>query len=45
MLEEQIFFGEGNIYKVEAIHEYIMRYMMYHNISGASFFVAVEGNS
>jgi|YelNatPaOPRAMG01_1025707.scaffolds.fasta_scaffold00220_43 PII-like signaling protein len=43
MLEEQIILDEGDVYKGEAMHEYIMRYLMYHNISGDPLFVAVEG--
>jgi len=43
MLEVQIFLDEGDLYKEESMHEYIMRYLMHHNINGASMFAAVEG--
>ncbi|MHB9011767.1 MAG: DUF190 domain-containing protein [Ignavibacteriaceae bacterium] len=43
MIEVQIFLDEGDLYKEQPMHEYIMRHLMHHNINGASMFAAVEG--
>jgi PII-like signaling protein len=43
MLEVKIFLDEADIYQNKPMHEYIMRYLMHHNILGASVFEAYEG--
>jgi PII-like signaling protein len=43
MLEAKIFLDEGDIYESKPMHEYLMRYLMHHGISGASVFEAYEG--
>ena len=43
MLEVKIFLDEADIYENKPMHEYIMRYLMHHNILGASVFEAFEG--
>ncbi len=43
MTEVMIFLDEDDVYKNEPTHEYIMRYLLHHNIRGASVFEAVMG--
>ncbi len=43
MIELQIFLDEGDIYNNEPMHEYILRYLMHHDINGATLFAAIEG--
>ena len=43
MLEIKIFLDEADIYDNKPMHEYIMRYLMHHNVIGASVFEALEG--
>lgn len=43
MLEITIFLDENDLYENKPMHEYIMRYLMHHNIMGASLFVAMMG--
>ena len=43
MLEVKIFLDEADIYNNKPMHDYIMRYLMHHNIIGASVFEVYEG--
>jgi uncharacterized protein len=43
MLEVKIFLDEADTYNNKPMHDYIMRYLMHHNILGASVFEAFEG--
>ncbi|MEW5841735.1 MAG: DUF190 domain-containing protein [Bacteroidota bacterium] len=43
MLEVKIFLDEADVYEKRPLHEYIMRYLMHHNVKGASVFEAYEG--
>ncbi len=43
MLEVKIFLDEADIYDNKPMHDYIMRYLMHHNVIGASVFEAYEG--
>lgn len=43
MLEVKIFLDEGDIHDKKPLYEYIMRYLMHHNVIGASVFEALSG--
>lgn len=43
MIEVKIFLDEADLHETKPLHEYIMRYLMHHNIIGASVFEAYEG--
>ncbi len=43
MLEVTMFLDEDDLYQGKPMHEYIMRYLMYHKIIGASLFGALMG--
>jgi len=43
MLEVKIFIDEADLHENKPMHEYLMRYLMHHNIIGASVFEAYEG--
>jgi len=43
MLEVTIFLDEDDRYEDKVMHEYIMRYLMHHQISGATIFAAMGG--
>jgi uncharacterized protein len=43
MTEITIFLDEDDAYHNEPTHEYIMRYLLHHQIRGASMFEAVMG--
>jgi PII-like signaling protein len=43
MTEVTIFLDEDDVYRNEPTHEYIMRYLLHHEIRGASMFEAVMG--
>lgn len=43
MVEVTMFLDEDDQYQGKPMHEYIMRYLMHHNILGASMFTAFMG--
>ncbi len=43
MIEVQMFFDEDDRYENVLMYEYIMRYLMHHNIHGATLFAALGG--
>ena len=43
MTEVKVFLDEDDVYQNEPTYEYIMRYLLHHNIRGASVFEAVMG--
>jgi len=43
MIETKVFLDEADLYENKPLFEYIMRYLMHHNIMGATLFQAVEG--
>ncbi len=43
MKEVTIFVDEEDLHESTPLHEYIMRYLMHHNIRGASIFAATVG--
>ena len=43
MLEVTIFLDEDDRFHDKSMHEYIMRYLMHHEIMGASIFAAMGG--
>ncbi len=43
MVEVKIFLDEADQYEGKPMHEQVMRYLMHHNIAGASVFSAMMG--
>lgn len=43
MLEVKVFVDEADLHENKPLHEYIMRYLMHHNIMGATVFEGYEG--
>ncbi len=43
MLEVTVFLDEADLFEGKPMHEHIMRYLMHHNIAGASLFSATMG--
>ncbi len=43
MTEATIFLDEDDVYQNEPTHRYVMRYLLHHNIVGASMFEAAMG--
>jgi len=43
MVEVQLFFDEDDRYENVVMYEHIMRYLMHHNIHGATMFAALGG--
>jgi PII-like signaling protein len=43
MTEVTVFLDEDDQHEGKPLHEYIMRYLMHHNILGASMFTALMG--
>ena len=43
MLEVSIFLDEDDRYRDKPMYEYILRYLMHHQIAGASVFTAMGG--
>ncbi len=43
MVEVSIFLDEDDMYDGKRMYEYILRYLMHHNIMGASVFEAMGG--
>ncbi len=43
MVEVTVFLDEADQFEGKPMHEHIMRYLMHHNIAGASLFSAMMG--